>query len=71
MKELSKFFLFVQKVCKKDISIALMFTIIVLDIIGTTAIVFQAKMPFFGIVHFIASVILVILFIAIYGSKDD
>lgn len=70
-KQQNKLFLFLQKVCKKDWVVALMFILVVLDILGTTAIVFDARMPFFGAVHFIASVILIVLFVGIYASKGD
>ena len=69
-KQQNKFFLSLQRLCRKDWMVALMFVLGVLDFLGTTAIVFDADMPFFGAVHFVASVMLILLFVAVYASKD-
>lgn len=71
MSKINNFLSSLRKLCKKDLFIALMFFLVVLETIGTTAVLFGAHFPFFAVVNIVASVVLAVFYVAICTSGDE
>lgn len=71
MAKFNNFLSFVLKVCKKDIFVAVSFLLLIVELIGTTSILFASHQPFFAVVNLLVCIVFVLLYLAIYSIEKE